>query len=115
MSGITSESHIWTPEKGLQSGGYISEGVISPPRQVKTAQDHVYDVVVIGAGYAGLIAARDLVNAGKLNIFHDSSRLKLFLGIPLTINIRRPLSSRRGGPGPCWWPNLHYQARGLQL
>ncbi|KAK7211512.1 hypothetical protein V2G26_018690 [Clonostachys chloroleuca] len=65
MSGITSESHIWTPEKGLQSGGYISEGVISPPRQVKTAQDHVYDVVVIGAGYAGLIAARDLVNAGR--------------------------------------------------
>ncbi|CAG9951231.1 unnamed protein product [Clonostachys rosea f. rosea IK726] len=52
MSGITSESHIWTPEKGLQSGGYISEGVISPPRQVKAAHDHVYDVVVIGAGYS---------------------------------------------------------------
>ncbi|RAL13385.1 flavin monoamine oxidase family protein [Aspergillus homomorphus CBS 101889] len=51
----------WTPETGL-SQGLTSEGVIQPPQ--KLSNDDHYDVIVIGAGYCGLTAARDMCTAG---------------------------------------------------
>ncbi|CAM1507611.1 Fc.00g072520.m01.CDS01 [Cosmosporella sp. VM-42] len=58
---ITREGHQWTEQTGLESG-IPSIGVISPPSNCSTVK--VHDVVVIGAGYAGLTALRDLTVAG---------------------------------------------------
>ncbi|KAJ5732636.1 hypothetical protein N7493_004117 [Penicillium malachiteum] len=58
----TTDAYTWTKEGGLQKGGLKCEGVISPPEKYHAPQDSIYDVIVIGAGYAGLSAARDLTN-----------------------------------------------------
>ena len=58
----TVDAYTWTQEGGLQKGGLKCEGVISPTTSRHAPQNSVYDVVVIGAGYAGLSAARNLVN-----------------------------------------------------
>ena len=56
------DGHCWTPESGLQAG-VPSIGVISPPSNI-TSSDILYDVVVIGAGYCGLTAARNAALEG---------------------------------------------------
>lgn len=61
----TTDAYMWTPEEGLRHGGFTCEGVVSPPRNVKSPEGTVYDVLIIGGGYAGLAAARDLTTAGK--------------------------------------------------
>lgn len=63
MSGFTSDGYTWTPADGLQKGGFECKGVVSPAKQIKAPRDFVYDAIVIGAGYAGLSAARDLATA----------------------------------------------------
>lgn len=65
MSEKTTEGHTWTSQAGLKEGGLKCEGVISPSLRFSQASDFIYDVLIIGAGYAGLCAARDLTNAGK--------------------------------------------------
>ena len=65
MLGKTSDGHSWTPQGGLRQGGFACEGVISPLLRMRDSADFVYDVLVIGAGYAGLSAARDLTSAGE--------------------------------------------------
>lgn len=50
---------MWEPHTGFKTG-IESDAVISPARSFTNAANKVYDVVVIGAGYAGLAAARDL-------------------------------------------------------
>ncbi|KAJ5425782.1 hypothetical protein N7465_000852 [Penicillium sp. CMV-2018d] len=52
----------WTPETGLAQG-VPSIGVISPPTRISTSSA-TYDVIVVGGGYAGLTATRDLTIAG---------------------------------------------------
>lgn len=52
----------WTPEEGLAQG-VPSIGVISPPTNVTSASKS-WDVIVVGAGYSGLTATRDLCIAG---------------------------------------------------
>ncbi|KAJ3543614.1 hypothetical protein NM208_g3486 [Fusarium decemcellulare] len=61
QSFFSRDGHHWTPSGGLQAG-LPSIGVIQPPSNKTT--DKVHDVVIIGAGYTGLIAARDLGTAG---------------------------------------------------
>jgi NADPH-dependent 2,4-dienoyl-CoA reductase/sulfur reductase-like enzyme len=57
----TSEGYRHDSKNGL-SGGFETDAVVEPAQvlQGKTR----WDCVVIGAGYAGLIAARDLVISG---------------------------------------------------
>ena len=55
------DGHHWTPNGGLQAG-LPSVGVIQP--RSNRIPDKIFDIVVIGAGYTGLIAARDLGTAG---------------------------------------------------
>jgi NADPH-dependent 2,4-dienoyl-CoA reductase/sulfur reductase-like enzyme len=52
----------WTPETGLAQG-VPSTGVISPFTNISSTSAP-RDVIVVGAGYSGLTAARDLTVAG---------------------------------------------------
>lgn len=59
----TSEGYEYTPSTGLRQG-LPTAAVVSPPQlRVSTAQ--TYDVIVIGAGFAGIISARDLLAKGN--------------------------------------------------
>ncbi|KAF3355213.1 hypothetical protein VdG1_07077 [Verticillium dahliae VDG1] len=54
----------WTEKDGLKAG-VPCIGAIQPPSNLpEAAKDTVYDVVVVGAGYCGLTAARDAAVAG---------------------------------------------------
>ncbi|RYP49805.1 hypothetical protein DL769_011040 [Monosporascus sp. CRB-8-3] len=55
------DGHHWTQDGGLQEG-LPTIGVIRPASN--RVSHKVHDVVIIGAGYAGLTAARDLTVAG---------------------------------------------------
>lgn len=59
------DGHTYTKKDGLV-GGLRTYGVIQPERNIRPAdEDDIWEAIVIGAGYAGLIAARDLVKAGE--------------------------------------------------
>ncbi|KAK1473136.1 monoamine oxidase N [Colletotrichum abscissum] len=53
----------WTEEDGLKPG-VPCIGAIQPPSNLTSAHDVTYDVIVAGAGYCGLTAARDAAVAG---------------------------------------------------
>jgi phytoene dehydrogenase-like protein len=59
------DGYSWTPKEGLRAG-VPSIGVIEPPSNVKSTEV-LYDVVVVGAGYCGLTAARNSALEG-LNV-----------------------------------------------
>ncbi|KAE8345513.1 hypothetical protein BDV24DRAFT_148110 [Aspergillus arachidicola] len=61
----TSDGYTWTKETGTQRGGLQCQGVVEPVEKFTAPADYIYDVVVIGAGYAGLAAARDLTDRGR--------------------------------------------------
>jgi NADPH-dependent 2,4-dienoyl-CoA reductase/sulfur reductase-like enzyme len=58
------DGYSWTKAQGLRAG-VPSIGVIEPPSNIKST-DTVYDVIVVGAGYCGLTAARDASLAGNV-------------------------------------------------
>jgi NADPH-dependent 2,4-dienoyl-CoA reductase/sulfur reductase-like enzyme len=58
----TRDGYTWTPESGITSGNLETDAVIVPPRSLSDTA--VYDAIVIGAGYAGLLAVRDLALQG---------------------------------------------------
>ncbi|KAI8940970.1 hypothetical protein NX059_002220 [Plenodomus lindquistii] len=51
------DGYCWTPEEGMKAG-LPTIGLISPSSNI-SSQDVLYDVVIIGAGYCGLTAARN--------------------------------------------------------
>jgi phytoene dehydrogenase-like protein len=58
----TSEGHQWTPSDGLVAG-LPCIGALPHTSNVRS-ENTLYDVIVIGAGYTGLTAARDLSTTG---------------------------------------------------
>lgn len=75
------EGYQWAPASGLQAG-LPTVGVIQPATNCVAGED-TFDVVVIGAGYAGLAAARDTATSG-LPLRHavpalDEPMLTLFI------------------------------------
>jgi hypothetical protein len=62
----TREGFQWTPAAGLEQG-LPCEGVIQPPEIIEKPRQ-VFDVLIIGAGYTGLTAARDLTTTGASSI-----------------------------------------------
>ncbi|KAH7123274.1 amine oxidase [Dactylonectria estremocensis] len=67
----SSEGFTWTPEKGI-SHGLPSIGVVNPPARTIQPQTATYDAIVIGSGYAGLVAARDLATQGKKTLLLEA-------------------------------------------
>ncbi|KAK2685704.1 hypothetical protein QWA68_015452 [Fusarium oxysporum] len=69
---LSSEGYTYTKEGGLATG-LCTYGVIQPERKIRQGEENkVWDAVVIGAGYAGLIATRDLVKAGKKTLLVEA-------------------------------------------
>ncbi len=62
------EGYLWTPSEATE--GLETDSVQSSSPNIK---DH-YDVIVIGAGFAGLIAARDLSRKYNLNVLLIEAR-----------------------------------------
>ncbi|KEZ43119.1 Amine oxidase [Scedosporium apiospermum] len=69
----STEGFTWTPSGGRRDG-LQTIGAIVPPTHTAESQpeDGVYDVIVIGAGYAGLVAARDLATQGKKTLLLEA-------------------------------------------
>lgn len=68
------EGYQWTEISGLVKG-VPSIGVIQPPTDINDQQT-TYDVIVVGAGYCGLTAARDAALSGvsyELNLYIEDS------------------------------------------
>ncbi|KAL9473859.1 hypothetical protein ACSS6W_008239 [Trichoderma asperelloides] len=63
MTGKTVDGYSWEQTTGVVSG-LETDAVVRPPQSL-SIRDKVYDAVVIGAGYAGLAAARDLALSGR--------------------------------------------------
>jgi len=59
------DGYTWTPTSGLKAG-VPSIGVITPSTNISNT-DNLYDVIVVGAGYCGLTAARNATVEG-LNV-----------------------------------------------
>jgi ribulose 1,5-bisphosphate synthetase/thiazole synthase len=56
------DGYQWTQDSGLVKG-VPSIGVITPKQQIQDATQP-FDVIVVGAGYSGLTAARDAAVSG---------------------------------------------------
>ncbi|KAJ5661149.1 flavin-containing amine oxidase [Penicillium longicatenatum] len=60
----TKEGHVWTAQNGLRSG-FPCLGAINPVQLQAPRSNEIVDTIVIGSGYAGLVAARDLTIQGQ--------------------------------------------------
>lgn len=60
----SSDGFTWTPSGGVSSG-LPTTGVVVPPTHSIQPNVDAYDVIVIGSGYAGLVASRDLATQGE--------------------------------------------------
>lgn len=65
MDQKTSDGYTWTSTSGVVPG-LECEAYASPQRS-GARESHLYDVIVVGAGYAGLAAARDLATSSAQN------------------------------------------------
>jgi lysyl oxidase-like protein 2/3/4 len=58
------EGFLWSPNSS--ASGLVTNAIVDGTR--KSAIKDTYDVVVIGTGFAGLIAARDLARDSSLSV-----------------------------------------------
>ncbi|KAF9881546.1 hypothetical protein CkaCkLH20_00692 [Colletotrichum karsti] len=68
MAVKTTDGYEWTPTSTTVSKGLDCDAVVQPPRRTDISFNRLHDVIVIGAGYAGLAAARDLATKGKFGV-----------------------------------------------
>ena len=67
------DGYQWTEAEGLVKG-VPTIGLIQPPSNLKDTNDF-YDVIVVGAGYCGLTAARDAALTGMVNMLATDCHL----------------------------------------
>ncbi len=91
---ITSEGFVWTPDDGLREGDLACRGVVQPAQKFNGSSDDIYDVIVVGAGYAGLVAARDLATSCE----STSRRVEARVG-----NTKDELTTPFQATRCCWW------------
>lgn len=70
MDHKTSDGYTWTSTSGVVPG-LECEAYVSPQRS-GARESHLYDVIVVGAGYAGLAAARDLATSSAQHLSPNS-------------------------------------------
>jgi NADPH-dependent 2,4-dienoyl-CoA reductase/sulfur reductase-like enzyme len=63
-AGLSNDGYTYTKANGLTTG-LKTYGFIEPSTNIRAGESYVWEAIVIGAGYTGLIAARDLVKAGE--------------------------------------------------
>ncbi|KAJ4195471.1 hypothetical protein NW767_009793 [Fusarium falciforme] len=61
----TAEGHEYKVGSGI-SNGLPCNGAITPASNSAQVTSKTFDTIIIGAGFAGLTAARDLTLSGKL-------------------------------------------------
>lgn len=65
----TQDGYSWHKHSStVKKGNLECRGVIIPPEKRSAPAGHIYDVIVIGAGYSGLMAARDMVDCGEFSL-----------------------------------------------
>lgn len=69
MSRRSTEGFAWTPRQTTE--GLVTAAVTDSTPNLKTR----YDVVVIGAGFAGLVAARDVSRHGRTLLLDARDRI----------------------------------------
>lgn len=70
-SNRTQDGYSWTAASGMRKGGLRCRGVIEPSGKRTTPAGHLHDAIIIGAGYAGLMAARDMTDRGKVQVLDE--------------------------------------------
>ncbi|CAG8421138.1 unnamed protein product [Penicillium salamii] len=63
-SNKTQDGYTWTQGTGVRKGDLHCKGVIEPREKRTAPAGHIYDAIVVGAGYAGLMAAREMTDRG---------------------------------------------------
>ncbi|KAJ5097069.1 amine oxidase [Penicillium angulare] len=58
----TQEGYSWTGSTGVRKGGLPCKGVVEPSTRIGSPAGHIHDAIVVGAGYAGLMAAREMTD-----------------------------------------------------
>ncbi|KAE8337208.1 hypothetical protein BDV24DRAFT_167486 [Aspergillus arachidicola] len=54
----TQDGYVWRKGTGVKKGNLHYGGVVEPPERRTAPADYIYDAIVIGAGYSGLMATR---------------------------------------------------------
>lgn len=65
------DGYQWTEQEGLRKG-VPTIGLIQPPTNIRS-KDQVFDVIIVGAGYTALTAARDATVSGKSSAMYPRS------------------------------------------
>ena len=60
----THDGYTWTRAAGVKKGDLHCRGVVEPREKLSAPAGHIYDAIVIGAGYTGLMAAREMSDRG---------------------------------------------------
>lgn len=81
----TQDGYSWTRANGVRKGHLQCRGVVEPPQKKNTPACHVYDAIVIGAGYAGLMAAREMTHRGTLRPRRVFPRIRLKVSLGLSV------------------------------
>lgn len=71
------DGYQWTKATGLVKG-VPSIGVIDPPSNIESQTSNKFDVIIVGAGYAGLTAVRDATLAGMSSRIVNSEGAYVF-------------------------------------
>jgi hypothetical protein len=65
QANLSRDGHTYTKKHGLVRG-LTTYAVIKPERKIRQVDEgRTWEAIVVGSGYAGLVAARDLVKAGE--------------------------------------------------
>ena len=67
----TQDGYVWRKDTGFRKGNLHCGGVV---QTIPT--DYIYDAIVIGAGYSGLMAACDMTDCGK-SMFYRMKQSRL--------------------------------------